>query len=205
MTYFEEVDAEAAAATVKELKAPKKYLNELVAYVMLESLDKNDADQDNVSKLILAFKKDGVITGEHYMEVRSSGGCPREPWCPFCILAFCFRQMINLGFARADVLRYVYTLLSVLVFSTGTDICAGQDGQFICGCSAREILRRQDGSTGCEQSTSQSSGAFSPHGRWCPLPAVFVGAPTTTQDPRQRLGHSCVPGEQDQLTGHVAR
>ena len=68
-TYFEEADAEAAAAVIKELKPPKKYLNELVAYVMLESLDKSDNDRDNISKLISAMKKEGVITGEHFMEV----------------------------------------------------------------------------------------------------------------------------------------
>ena len=68
-TYFEEVDAEAAAATIKDLKPPKKYLNELVAYVILESLDKDDNDRDNISKLISAFKKEGVLTGDHFMEV----------------------------------------------------------------------------------------------------------------------------------------
>ena len=68
-TYFEEADAEAAATVIKELKPPKKYLNELVAYVMLESLDKGDNDRDNISKLISAMKKEGVITGEHFMEV----------------------------------------------------------------------------------------------------------------------------------------
>ena len=68
-TYFEEADADAAATVIKELKPPKKYLNELVAYVMLESLDKGDNDRDNISKLISAMKKEGVITGEHFMEV----------------------------------------------------------------------------------------------------------------------------------------
>ena len=68
-TYFEEIDADAAATSIKELKPPKKYLNELVAYVILESLDKEDNDRDNISKLIAAFKKEGVITGDHFMEV----------------------------------------------------------------------------------------------------------------------------------------
>ena len=68
-TYFEEANAEAAATVIKELKPPKKYLNELVAHMMLESLDKGDNDRDNISKLISAMKKEGVITGEHFMEV----------------------------------------------------------------------------------------------------------------------------------------
>ena len=68
-TYFEEVDTEAAATAIKELKPAKKYLNELVAYVILESLDKDDNDRDNISKLISAFKEEGVITGDHFMEV----------------------------------------------------------------------------------------------------------------------------------------
>lgn len=68
-TYFEEVDAEAAATTIKELKPPRKFLNELVSYVILESLDKNDNDRDNISKLICEFKKEGVITSDHFMEV----------------------------------------------------------------------------------------------------------------------------------------
>ncbi len=67
--YFEDVDEESAAAAIKDLKPPKKYLNDLVAYVILESLHKNDTDRDNIGKLMLAFKKEGVITGDHFMEV----------------------------------------------------------------------------------------------------------------------------------------
>ena len=39
-TYFEEIDADAAATSIKELKPPKKYLNELVAYVIWKVLIK---------------------------------------------------------------------------------------------------------------------------------------------------------------------
>ena len=68
-TYFTDGDKSEAVSSIKSLHPPKKYLNELVAYVMFESLEKNEVERDSASELIAAFKKEGVITGDNYMEV----------------------------------------------------------------------------------------------------------------------------------------
>jgi len=70
--YLSDKDVQVAIDKVKEIKIPKKMLPEMMLSLMVQTLDKSDEDRDLVSKLIIAFKENGVITPQQFMDSFSS-------------------------------------------------------------------------------------------------------------------------------------
>jgi translation initiation factor 4G len=61
-------NVEEAVNDVKEMRAPTKYMPDLVSYSMLQTLPKTEMDRSTVSKLIASLKDESIITAEHYVE-----------------------------------------------------------------------------------------------------------------------------------------
>lgn len=66
--HLEEPDVNKAVEAVRDMNAPKRYMPELVSYLIIETLDKSDEQRANISKLISALKEQTMITAENYME-----------------------------------------------------------------------------------------------------------------------------------------
>ena len=64
-----------AAGGVRDMKAPKHFLPEMLSKMMACSLDRPDEDREHVSTLIHALRAEGLITAENFMQVHT--GLPR--------------------------------------------------------------------------------------------------------------------------------
>uniref|UniRef100_A0AAR2JMD9 MI domain-containing protein n=1 Tax=Pygocentrus nattereri TaxID=42514 RepID=A0AAR2JMD9_PYGNA len=53
---------------VREMKAPKHFLPEMLSKIIVCSLDCPDGDKEHVSSLIHALRTEGLITGENFMQ-----------------------------------------------------------------------------------------------------------------------------------------
>ena len=67
--HLEEPDVNKAVEAVRDMNAPRRYMPELVSYLIIETLDKSDEQRANISKLISALKEQAMITPENYMDV----------------------------------------------------------------------------------------------------------------------------------------
>lgn len=67
--YLEEPDVNKAVEAVKDMHAPKRYMPELISYLIIQTLDKSDENRENISKLISALKEQSLITSDNFMEV----------------------------------------------------------------------------------------------------------------------------------------
>lgn len=54
---------------IKEMKAPKHFLSEMLNKIVVHSLDRSDEDKEHASALIHALCAEGIVTGEHLMQV----------------------------------------------------------------------------------------------------------------------------------------
>ena len=68
-----------AAGGVRDMKAPKHFLPEMLSKMMVCSLDRPDEDREHVSTLIHALRADGLITAENFMQVRRPPPVPVPP------------------------------------------------------------------------------------------------------------------------------
>ncbi|XP_030221606.1 eukaryotic translation initiation factor 4 gamma 2b isoform X2 [Gadus morhua] len=68
-----------AAGGVRDMKAPKHFLPEMLSKMMVCSLDRPDEDREHVSTLIHALRADGLITAENFMQAFLSvlDQCPK--------------------------------------------------------------------------------------------------------------------------------
>ncbi|XP_076147611.1 eukaryotic translation initiation factor 4 gamma 2-like isoform X3 [Alosa pseudoharengus] len=57
-----------AVCAVKEMRAPRACVWELLAKMMLVSLEGSDADREGISTLIHTLHADGLVTAEHFMQ-----------------------------------------------------------------------------------------------------------------------------------------
>uniref|UniRef100_A0A3P9N5C8 Eukaryotic translation initiation factor 4 gamma 2 n=1 Tax=Poecilia reticulata TaxID=8081 RepID=A0A3P9N5C8_POERE len=57
-----------AVCGVREMKAPKHFLPEMLSKIIVCSLDRPDEDKEHASTLIHALRADGLITGENFMQ-----------------------------------------------------------------------------------------------------------------------------------------
>uniref|UniRef100_A0A3B3Y787 Eukaryotic translation initiation factor 4 gamma 2 n=1 Tax=Poecilia mexicana TaxID=48701 RepID=A0A3B3Y787_9TELE len=57
-----------AVGGVREMKAPKHFLPEMLSKIIVCSLDRPDEDKEHASTLIHALRADGLITGENFMQ-----------------------------------------------------------------------------------------------------------------------------------------
>ena len=74
--HLEEPDVNKAVEAVRDMNAPRRYMPELVSYLIIETLDKSDEQRANISKLISALKEQAMITPENYMDVSLLLICP---------------------------------------------------------------------------------------------------------------------------------
>lgn len=60
-----------AVSGVREMKAPKHFLPEMLSKIIVCSLDRPDEDKEHASTLIHTLRTEGLITGENFMQVRT--------------------------------------------------------------------------------------------------------------------------------------
>lgn len=58
-----------AVNSVREMKAPKHFLSEMLNMIVIHSLDRSDEDKEHASALIHALCTEGIVTGDHLMQV----------------------------------------------------------------------------------------------------------------------------------------
>lgn len=58
-----------AVSGVREMKAPKHFLPEMLSKIIVCSLDRPDEDKEHASTLIHTLRTEGLITGENFMQV----------------------------------------------------------------------------------------------------------------------------------------
>lgn len=58
-----------AVNTVREMKAPKHFLSEMLNKIVVYSLDRSDEDKEHASSLIHGLCTEGLVTGENLMQV----------------------------------------------------------------------------------------------------------------------------------------
>lgn len=61
---------EDAVNSVREMRAPRHFLPELLSKIILCSLEWSDEDKEHVSTLIHALRTEGLVTGENFMQVK---------------------------------------------------------------------------------------------------------------------------------------
>lgn len=67
--YLNSKNIDEAVNTVKEMKAPKHFLSEMLNKIVVYSLDRSDEDKEHASSLIHALCTEGLATGENLMQV----------------------------------------------------------------------------------------------------------------------------------------
>lgn len=60
---------EDAVNSVREMRAPRHFLPELLSKIILCSLEWSDEDKENVGTLIHTLRTEGLVTGENFMQV----------------------------------------------------------------------------------------------------------------------------------------
>lgn len=58
-----------AVSGVRDMKAPKHFLPEMLSKIIVCSLDRPDEDKEHASTLIHTLRTEGLITGENFMQV----------------------------------------------------------------------------------------------------------------------------------------
>lgn len=69
---------EQAVSAAKEMKPPKHFLSEMLNKMVVYSLDRSDEDREHTSTLIHTLCTEGMVTGEHLLQVCSASanlGC----------------------------------------------------------------------------------------------------------------------------------
>lgn len=67
--YFNSKNLTEAVSGVREMKAPKHFLPEMLSKIIVCSLDRPDEDKEHASTLIHTLRIEGLITGENFMQV----------------------------------------------------------------------------------------------------------------------------------------
>ncbi|KAK6317886.1 hypothetical protein J4Q44_G00111770 [Coregonus suidteri] len=66
--YLNSKNIDEAVNGIREMKAPKHFLPEMLGKVIVVSLDRSDDDKEHVSTLIHTLRTEGLITGENFMQ-----------------------------------------------------------------------------------------------------------------------------------------
>lgn len=67
--YLNSKNTNDAVNAMREMKAPKHFLSEMLNKIVVYSLDRSDEDKENASSLIHALCTEGLVTGENLMQV----------------------------------------------------------------------------------------------------------------------------------------
>ncbi|OPJ73913.1 eukaryotic translation initiation factor 4 gamma 2 isoform A [Patagioenas fasciata monilis] len=66
--YLNNGNANDAVNTVREMRAPKHFIPEMLSKVILQSLDRSDEDKEKASTLISLLKQEGIATSDNFMQ-----------------------------------------------------------------------------------------------------------------------------------------
>uniref|UniRef100_A0A8C0V4T4 Eukaryotic translation initiation factor 4 gamma 2 n=1 Tax=Cyanistes caeruleus TaxID=156563 RepID=A0A8C0V4T4_CYACU len=66
--YLNNGNANEAVNTVREMRAPKHFIPEMLSKVILQSLDRSDEDKEKASTLISLLKQEGIATSDNFMQ-----------------------------------------------------------------------------------------------------------------------------------------
>ncbi|XP_059507827.1 eukaryotic translation initiation factor 4 gamma 2-like [Stegostoma tigrinum] len=66
--YLTNLAVKDAVNGVKEMKAPKPFLPEMLSKMIVYTLDRSDEDKEQASTLINALRQEGLVTGENFMQ-----------------------------------------------------------------------------------------------------------------------------------------
>ncbi|XP_067444798.1 eukaryotic translation initiation factor 4 gamma 2a [Thunnus thynnus] len=77
--YLNSKNIDEAVAAVREMKAPKHFLSEMMSKIVVYSLDRSDEDKEHTSTLIHALCTEGLVTGENLLQAFLSvlDQCPK--------------------------------------------------------------------------------------------------------------------------------
>uniref|UniRef100_G3PSY6 Eukaryotic translation initiation factor 4 gamma 2 n=1 Tax=Gasterosteus aculeatus aculeatus TaxID=481459 RepID=G3PSY6_GASAC len=77
--YLNNKNIEDSVNAVREMKAPKHFLSEMLNMIVVYSLDRSDEDKEHASTLVLALCTEGLATGENLMQAFLSvlDQCPK--------------------------------------------------------------------------------------------------------------------------------
>lgn len=67
--YLNNKNIDEAVNGVREMKAPKHFLPEMLSKIVICSLDRSDEDKEHASTLINTLRTEGLVTGENFMQV----------------------------------------------------------------------------------------------------------------------------------------
>lgn len=67
--YMNNKNIEQAVSAAKEMKPPKHFLSEMLNKMVVYSLDRSDEDREHTSTLIHTLCTEGMVTGEHLLQV----------------------------------------------------------------------------------------------------------------------------------------
>ncbi len=67
--YLNNKNINEAVNAVRETKAPKHFLSEMLNKIVVCSLDRSDGDKEQASTLIHTLCTEGIVTGENLMQV----------------------------------------------------------------------------------------------------------------------------------------
>uniref|UniRef100_K7GHZ1 Eukaryotic translation initiation factor 4 gamma 2 n=1 Tax=Pelodiscus sinensis TaxID=13735 RepID=K7GHZ1_PELSI len=66
--YLNNGNANEAISGVREMRAPKHFLPEMLSKVIIQSLDRSDEDKEKASALISLLKQEGIATSDNFMQ-----------------------------------------------------------------------------------------------------------------------------------------
>ncbi|XP_073460181.1 eukaryotic translation initiation factor 4 gamma 2 [Aquarana catesbeiana] len=66
--YLNNGNAADAINSVKEMRAPKHFISEMISLIVLQSLDRSDEDKERASELIGILRQEGVATSDNFMQ-----------------------------------------------------------------------------------------------------------------------------------------
>lgn len=67
--YLNNGNANDAVNAVREMRAPKHFIPEMLSKVISQSLDRSDEDKEKASTLISLLKQEGIATSDNFMQV----------------------------------------------------------------------------------------------------------------------------------------
>lgn len=67
--YLNNGNANDAVNSVREMRAPKHFISEMLSKIILQSLDRSDEDKEKASALINLLKQEGIATSDNFMQV----------------------------------------------------------------------------------------------------------------------------------------
>lgn len=81
--YLNSGNANEAVNGVREMRAPKHFLPEMLSKVIILSLDRSDEDKEKASSLISLLKQEGIATSDNFMQVEHFPDSLRSLLFPF--------------------------------------------------------------------------------------------------------------------------